>query len=76
MLLMIGGVQELEMFPLWFVLLGGSFVFLDMDFSILFHVFPFFWVLWLIYVQQGFIILKVFKVFSALLSAGKSLCTL
>jgi len=31
------------MFPLWFVLLGGSFVFLDMGPSILFLVFPLFW---------------------------------
>ncbi len=30
------------MFPLWFTLLGGSFVFLDVDLSILFHVFPLF----------------------------------
>ncbi len=29
------------MFPLWFALLGGSFVFLDMGPSILFLVFPF-----------------------------------
>jgi hypothetical protein len=31
------------LFPLWFVLLGGSFVFLDMGPSILFLVFPLFW---------------------------------
>ncbi len=38
------------MFPLWFTLLGGSFVFVDVGLSILFLVFPLFWVLW-----QGFI---------------------
>jgi len=31
------------MFPFWFALLGGSFVFLDMGPSILFLVFFFFW---------------------------------
>ncbi len=36
-----GGVRELDV-PLWFALLGGSFVFLDMGPSILFLVFPFF----------------------------------
>jgi len=44
------------MFPLWFTLLGGSFVFLDMGPSILFLVFPLLWVLWFIYKWQGFII--------------------
>jgi len=34
------------MFPLWFTFLGGSFVFLDVDPSILFLVFLLFWVLW------------------------------
>jgi hypothetical protein len=42
------------MFPLWFALLGGSFVFFEVGPSILFLVFPLFWVLWLIY--RGFII--------------------
>jgi hypothetical protein len=36
------------MFPLWFALLGGSFVFLDVGHTILFFVFPLFWVLWCI----------------------------
>jgi len=44
------------MFPLWFALLGGSFVFLDVGPSILFLVPPLSWVLWLIYGWQGFII--------------------
>jgi len=44
------------MFPLWFALLGGSFVFMDLGSSILFLVFPLFWVLWFIYDRQGFII--------------------
>ncbi len=44
------------MFPLWFVLLGGSFIFLDEGPSILYLVFPLFWVLWFIYDWQGFII--------------------
>jgi hypothetical protein len=45
------------MFPLWFALLGGSFVFFEVGPSILFLVFfPLFWVLWLIYSLQGFII--------------------
>jgi len=44
------------MFPLWFALLGGSFVFLDMGPSNLFLVFLPFWVLWFIYDWQGFII--------------------
>jgi hypothetical protein len=43
------------MFPLWFTLLGGSFVFLDVGLSILFLVFSLFWVLWFIYNGQGFI---------------------
>jgi hypothetical protein len=48
------------MFPLWFALLGGgSFVLLDVGPSILFLVFPLFWVLWLIYSWQGFIILYI-----------------
>ncbi len=43
-------------FPMWFVLLGGSFVFLNVGPSTLFLVFPlFFWVLWFIYDWQGFI---------------------
>jgi len=47
------------MFPLWFALIGDSFVFLDMGPSILFLVFQ---VLWLIYGWQGFInILTVVK---------------
>jgi hypothetical protein len=45
------------MFPLWFTFLGGSFVFLHMGPSILFLVFPLFWVLWFIYDWQGFIII-------------------
>jgi len=52
------------MFPLWFVLLGGSFfVFLDVGLSILFLVFPlifFGWVLWFIYDCQGFIISSLY----------------
>jgi hypothetical protein len=45
------------MFPLWFALLGGSFVFLDMGPSILFLVFPLlFWVLGFIYDLAGFIV--------------------
>jgi hypothetical protein len=45
------------MFSLWFAVLGGSFVFLDMMGPfILFIVFSlFFWVLWFIYDWQGFI---------------------
>jgi hypothetical protein len=44
------------MFPLWFILLGGFIVFLDVGPSILFLVFPpFFWVLWFISDWQGFI---------------------
>jgi hypothetical protein len=43
------------MFPLCFTLLGGSFVFLDTSPSILFLVFPLFWVLWFMYDWQGFI---------------------
>jgi hypothetical protein len=43
------------MFTLWFALLGGSFVFLDVGISILFLVFPFVLVLWLFYSWQGFI---------------------
>ncbi len=34
------------MFLLWFTFLGGFFVFLDVDPSILFLVLPLFWVLW------------------------------
>jgi len=45
------------MFPLWFVLLGGSFAFLDMGPFILFLVFPIFLVFWFIYGWQGVIIL-------------------
>jgi len=40
------------MFPLWFTLLGGSFVFLDVGLAIVFLAFPFFWVLWFIYDWQ------------------------
>jgi hypothetical protein len=43
---------------LWFALLGGSFVFLDVGPSILFLVFPIFGVLWFSFDWQGFIILK------------------
>jgi uncharacterized membrane protein len=44
------------MFPLWFALLGGYFfVFLDVGPSILFLVFPLFWILLFIYDWQGFI---------------------
>ncbi len=35
--------------PLWFALLGGSFVFLDVSPFILFFVFFLFWVLWFIF---------------------------
>jgi hypothetical protein len=35
--------------------LGGCFVFLEMGASILFFVFPLFWVLWFIYDWRGFI---------------------
>jgi hypothetical protein len=42
------------MFPLWFALLGGSFVFLDVGPSIMFLIFPVFLVLWFIYDWQGF----------------------
>jgi hypothetical protein len=51
------------MFPLWFALLGGSFVFLDVGPSILFLVFPHLFfgeALWFIYDQQGFIKLYIF----------------
>ncbi len=44
------------MFLLWFALLGGSFVFLDVGPSLLFLVLSLSWVLWLIYYWQGFII--------------------
>jgi len=44
------------MFPLRFTLLGGSFVFLDVDPSILFLAFLLFLVLWFIFYWQGFII--------------------
>jgi hypothetical protein len=36
------------MLPLWFALLGGSFVFLNVGPMILFFVFALFWVLWFI----------------------------
>jgi hypothetical protein len=49
-----GGVREL-MLPLWFALLGGSFVFLDVYFHFV-PCIPLFWVLWFIYDWQGFII--------------------
>jgi len=50
MLLVIGGgVHELDVSLVVFALLDGSFVFLDVGPFILFLVFPFFWVLWLIY---------------------------
>jgi hypothetical protein len=42
------------MFPLRFGLLGGSFVFLDMDPFILFLVFPLFWVLMISRVSSSF----------------------
>jgi hypothetical protein len=51
------GVGELDV-PLVGALIGGLFVFLDIGISILFLVFPFFWVLCLIYGGQGFIIEK------------------
>jgi hypothetical protein len=44
------------MFHLWFTLLGGSFIFFDMDPSILFLVFPIFGVLWFIYDWHSFVI--------------------
>ncbi len=47
------------MFPLWFGLLGGSFVFLDVGPSILFLVFPLTWVLWFLFYWQGFITLRL-----------------
>jgi hypothetical protein len=43
------------MFPLWYALFGGSFVFLDVGITILFIVFPLFLVLWFFYDWQGFI---------------------
>jgi len=49
------GVWELDV-PLWFALLGGSFVFLNMRCPILFLLFPLFWVLWFLFDWQGFII--------------------
>jgi hypothetical protein len=56
MLLVTGGGFRNLMFPLWFTLLGDSFVFLNIGPSILFLIFPFFLGalvhLWL----QGFII--------------------
>jgi hypothetical protein len=45
------------MSPLWLTLLGGSFVYLDVGPSIMFLVFPFFWVLWFICDWEGFIII-------------------
>jgi hypothetical protein len=50
------------MFPLWFALLGGSFVVLDVRPSILFLVFLFFGCFWLVYGWQGFIICIPFQV--------------
>jgi hypothetical protein len=47
------------MFPLWFGLLGGSFVFLHVGPSILFLVFPLIWVLWFLFDWQGFITLRL-----------------
>ncbi len=44
-----------SMLPLWFALLGGSFVFLDVYFHFV-PCIPLFWVLWFIYDWQGFII--------------------
>jgi hypothetical protein len=44
------------MLPLWFAFLGGSFVFLNMNFV---HCFPHFWVLWFIYDLQGFAIITL-----------------
>jgi len=58
MLFMTGGGFRNWMFPLWFALLGGSLVFLDVGPSILFIVSPppsLFWVLWFIYDWHGFI---------------------
>jgi hypothetical protein len=46
------------MFPLWFALLGGSFVIFYVGPCILFLVFPLFGVLWFSFDWQGFIILK------------------
>ncbi len=54
MLLGTSGVQGL-MCPLWFALLSGSFLFLDVGPSILFVVLPRFWVLWFMFDWQGFI---------------------
>ncbi len=45
------------MFPFWFTLLGGSFVFLDVGPSNLFLVFPLFWLLWFLFHWHGFIII-------------------
>ncbi len=53
MLLATEGFENL-MFPLRFGLLGGSFVFLDMDPFILFLVFPLFWVLMISRVSSSF----------------------
>jgi hypothetical protein len=53
-------------FPLWWALLGGSFVFLDVGPSILFLVFPLFWVLWFLIHWQGFILYMHNTVFSFL----------
>jgi hypothetical protein len=49
-------------FPLWFALIGGSFVFLDVSPSNLFLVFPlffFFWMLWFIYDWHVIIIISI-----------------
>jgi hypothetical protein len=51
-----GGASSNLIFPLWFTLLGGSFVFLDVgSFHFVPFIPPFFWVLWFIYDWQGFI---------------------
>jgi hypothetical protein len=47
------------MFPWWFAFFGGYFVFLDVGPSILFLVFPLFWVIWFIYDWQGFTFYKI-----------------
>ncbi len=49
------GFGNLMFFSLWFALLGGSFVYLDVGPSTLFLVFTLFWVLWFIFDWKGFI---------------------
>jgi hypothetical protein len=48
------------MFRLWFALLGGSFVLVDMGPSILSLVFPLFWVFWFLVDWQGFIMYIIY----------------